>query len=75
VKVCIGCQHLYFDPGSPDDCAGSTLTGAWGGTPAYMSCLKGHWEQYVADSDILDIEQAMKHAETCGEYQERASSE
>lgn len=69
-EYCIGCQHLYFDPGSPDDCRGSTLTGNYGGTPAEMSCQKGHWRELMM-LDILDIEEAMKKAATCKDYQER----
>lgn len=76
MKYCIGCTHLYFDSGSPDDCMGSTMTGAYGGHSASMACQKGHWDLYLnlgANVDAFDIEQAMRHADKCPDYEERTT--
>jgi hypothetical protein len=71
MKYCIGCKHWDFH--SAD--AGynySTLTSS-DGTPASMSCKKGHWKYLEIDENFAqsDFEHAMEKADNCPDYDDR----
>jgi hypothetical protein len=73
MKYCIGCEHWSFQEAS-DPYRYSTLTYS-NGTPASMSCQKGHWNYLEMKEGFTqsDFEQAMEKAEKCPDFQERSA--
>jgi hypothetical protein len=71
MKYCIGCIHLRYD--DKEMAAGSSWTGAWTDQEAAISCGKKHWQMYLREGPIggFDMENAMRHAATCNDYEER----
>lgn len=70
MKYCIGCVHLRYEDKQMG--TGSSWTGSWTAEEASMQCGKGHWRHYLDSGGVgFEFEQAMQHAETCADYQER----
>lgn len=74
MKYCIGCEHWSFESAS-DPYHYSTLTSS-DGTPASMSCAKGHWRYLELEESFKqsDLEKAMETAESCPDFSERSAA-
>lgn len=71
MKYCIGCTHLYYTPGN-EGYHYSSWTHS-DGTPAEMSCRKGHWQDVLQEGFTQEkFQKAMESAETCDDYTERS---
>lgn len=74
MKYCIGCRHLYFEPGSrARNYSERTFEND---EPAELSCRNGHWRAQLSDGFTQEkFEKAMESAEKCADYSDRHAHE
>lgn len=76
MKYCIACKHLDLMPGY-QGAGGGTYTGPGSYFDPELLCAKKHWGGSIAGEygglKIVDIERAMRLAETCTDFTERAA--
>jgi hypothetical protein len=74
MRYCIGCKHLDLMPGYEGE-GGGTYTGPGCHVSPELLCKKNHWEYTIVDdyAKIVDIEEEMRRAETCPDFEERSA--